>query len=388
MTNNQLRKQEKALWLLLLGATFFIPISIFLSESLIYFYSVPVWAYALVRYRDSRVFRSPFFWPVVLFVALAVAASAWGVNPSGCLRKCHRLSLLATIFMMGDAFRADQPSHWANVRLAVMLFVAGASLQGLFDLVRIPLEVAKNREWMYLGNMRVPQMELVSFCFLLAMLSCRPSKYPRVLLAVLLLISVAGMVIHLKRGVWFAAGFAAVLMGLLTRRPRVAIIVLAVLLVALPVALTRKPITARFEKTRVALWTEVASGLLRDYPWGVGYTGTRYELLQKYTEHMSETPQHLHNNIIQVAAELGWLGLAVWLAWIVVTFWMLLAAYRSLRGRAPEDAAIALGALGAFCGLLVHGMVEYNFGDSEILMVFAFLMGLSDVLWQSRPQSQ
>jgi O-antigen ligase len=187
--------------------------------------------------------------------------------------------------------------------------------------------------------------------------------------------------------VWVAAGLSTILIALLGRRRRVALLVFVLLLVGLPLALTRKPITANFEQTRLVLWTEAAPELLAEHPWGVGYTGT-HGLLEKYTPRMREPQQHLHNNVVQIAVELGWLGMVVWLAWMATTFWVLLASYRALRAREPQTASIALGAFAAFCGLLTHGMVEYNFGDSEILMTFTFLMGLSAVLWQTRHQPQ
>ena len=42
-----------------------------------------------------------------------------------------------------------------------------------------------------------------------------------------------------------------------------------------------------------------------------------------------------------------------------------------------EAAGIALGVLGAFCAVMLNGVVEYNFGDAEIFMVLCFLMAMS-----------
>ena len=44
-------------------------------------------------------------------------------------------------------------------------------------------------------------------------------------------------------------------------------------------------------------------------------------------------------------------------------------------------AGIALGSLAAFCGVMLNGVVEYNFGDSEILMLLCALMGISSAIW-------
>ena len=41
------------------------------------------------------------------------------------------------------------------------------------------------------------------------------------------------------------------------------------------------------------------------------------------------------------------------------------------------DRALAAGVLCAVVGLLPNGMVEYNFGDTEILLLYCMLAGLA-----------
>jgi hypothetical protein len=38
---------------------------------------------------------------------------------------------------------------------------------------------------------------------------------------------------------------------------------------------------------------------------------------------------------------------------------------------------LALGALGGLVGFLTSGLVHYNWGDSEVIMIFYFIMGLA-----------
>ncbi|HVF44157.1 MAG TPA: hypothetical protein VM936_14130, partial [Pyrinomonadaceae bacterium] len=52
----------------------------------------------------------------------------------------------------------------------------------------------------------------------------------------------------------------------------------------------------------------------------------------------------------------------------------------ALRRRAPEgwvERGLLLGALGGLAGFVAGGLVHYNFGDSEVVMVFYFIMGLA-----------
>lgn len=48
-----------------------------------------------------------------------------------------------------------------------------------------------------------------------------------------------------------------------------------------------------------------------------------------------------------------------------------------------------LGALGGLAGFFASGLVHYNFGDSEVAMIFYFIMGLCLVVErESGPQGK
>ena len=86
---------------------------------------------------------------------------------------------------------------------------------------------------------------------------------------------------------------------------------------------------------------------------------------------VNETNPHLHNVPLQIAAERGLPALAIWLWFVVVSIRELL---RSLRQ--PESRPLAAGGLAAMASMLAAGMFEYNFGDSEFLMLFLVLLTL------------
>jgi hypothetical protein len=47
-------------------------------------------------------------------------------------------------------------------------------------------------------------------------------------------------------------------------------------------------------------------------------------------------------------------------------------------------ASISLGIFGATVGFLLSSLVHYNFGDSEVVMIVYFLMGLAVVMDRER----
>lgn len=86
---------------------------------------------------------------------------------------------------------------------------------------------------------------------------------------------------------------------------------------------------------------------------------------------------HLHSTPLQIAFERGLPALLVWAAWLFVYGRML---WRLARGRLGDDwvaRGLCLGALGGLVGFVAAGLVHYNFGDSEVVQVFYFVMGLA-----------
>jgi Lipid A core - O-antigen ligase and related enzymes len=86
---------------------------------------------------------------------------------------------------------------------------------------------------------------------------------------------------------------------------------------------------------------------------------------------------HMHSNLLQIALERGVPALIIWLAFLYVyarTLW------RSLRKDGKLgwiERGILLGALGGVAGFFTSGLVHYNWGDSEVVMVFYMIMGLA-----------
>jgi hypothetical protein len=89
---------------------------------------------------------------------------------------------------------------------------------------------------------------------------------------------------------------------------------------------------------------------------------------------------HLHSTPLQLAFERGLPTLLCWLALCALYARMLWRLARRPRARDFVERGILLGALGGLIGFLLSGLVHYNFGDSEVVMVFYLIMGLALVV--------
>ena len=100
-------------------------------------------------------------------------------------------------------------------------------------------------------------------------------------------------------------------------------------------------------------------------------------IIQVYPHYRDKTAvnqlnPHLHNVPLQIAAERGLPALAVWI-WFIVT---LVRDFLQAPARANFRRSSNAGARGRSAAMLAAGLFEYNFGDSEFLMLFLVLVTL------------
>jgi O-antigen ligase len=114
--------------------------------------------------------------------------------------------------------------------------------------------------------------------------------------------------------------------------------------------------------------------IIKENPW-LGTGPHTVSKVFQYPEYgLSEQAKrnvHLHNNMVQLAAERGLPALAAWLAFLG---WALVALMRLFRKDDPSLKAAAAAALAVVVALFVAGFFEYNFGDSEITVLLYFLL--------------
>lgn len=90
---------------------------------------------------------------------------------------------------------------------------------------------------------------------------------------------------------------------------------------------------------------------------------------------------HLHSTPLQLAFDRGLPALVFWL-WIMWLFWRTASGGKNLLrdSRDSNGHGILLGATGAVAGFFASSLVNYNFGDGEVALVFWWLMGIVVVM--------
>lgn len=197
---------------------------------------------------------------------------------------------------------------------------------------------------------------------------------------------VVALVATYTRNAWM--GTLAGVGTLLALRSKRLLLALPVLLVVIAIAAPpsiRERAMSSFDSTfpanqdRIAM-LEAGVAMVKDHPiFGVGMNMVPREYLKYRTSRARdsagatepETRSHLHNVPMQIAAERGLPALAIWL-------WFVLAAGAGLWGllRHGRTQTVAGAGLAALIAMVVAGLFEHNFGDSEFLVLLLGLLTL------------
>ena len=92
---------------------------------------------------------------------------------------------------------------------------------------------------------------------------------------------------------------------------------------------------------------------------------------------------HMHSDYLQLALERGVPTLIAWLILLGTYAWTLWKTQRRVSKQDWIEKGLVLGALGGLLGFMSSGVVHYNWGDSEVVMIFYLIMGLSLVVARS-----
>jgi O-antigen ligase len=253
---------------------------------------------------------------------------------------------------------------------------------------------SRGRDWRATGfyNHWVTYSEVLQLIASLALGLFLALKQKRSLIGVLLFTAVIGLVFALgmtvTRASWIGFAVSVVAMLLLSASRRTILIVGACaipLVLASVVLLQQKRSIGFFDKKdqstswREMVWREGFHLLIsnpRHIVVGVGQDSIKGHWREWGLFDNGRQPiGHMHSNLLQIALERGLPALIVWLILIGVYMRML---WRITRRENGDDFArgLALGALGGVLGFFTSGLVHYNWGDSEVVTVVYFIMGL------------
>jgi O-antigen ligase len=364
---------EQAGALALIGVAGALQFSIAISQILL-LVALLCWAAVLVIRRE-RFEAPPLFVPLVVYAAVTLVSAAFSIDPRASLIDCKQLVL----FLIVPAVYRLVGGRQAQTLMTVILTCAAISAAfGVIQYGILHYDHLNQRPQGTLGH----YMTYSGLLMIVITLACARILFnsgDRTWAALVLPALAVAVALTSTRSAWVGvcAG-AALLFALKDFRLFAVLPIVAAIFFALAPGMITKRFVSMFDNKdptridRVAMLHE-GERMIAAHP----LTGVGPNMVERrYAEYrgddaVNKVNPHLHNNPLQIAAERGLPALAVWL-------WFVVAVCRDLQRRFASGSQrfLASAALAATIALLTAGLFEYNFGDSEVLMLFLIVVTL------------
>ena len=364
---------ERTAFLTLLGFVATLQLSIAVAQILLTITGL-LWVILYFKQRDVNKLP-PWFLPLALYALATLGSAAFSLNPLESFMDSKQLLLFLIVPIVCRLARGERALTVATIIISIG---AASAIWGIVQFGILEYDHLGRRPHGWMSH-------YMTYAGLLMVVS---------------VVAAARVLFHAKDRTWSALVIPAVLVAIaltLTRSAWVGTCVgLSLLLVlkdfrllaALPVlaalffGLAPPQVTDRLYSTfdlqdptnrdRLAM-ARTGVRMIQDYP----LTGVGPNMVQEvYVDYRDAnavqiTNPHLHNVPMQIAAERGLPALALWL-WFVLS--VVVSLFRKLQTTTYKS--LSAGGLAALACMLAAGLFEYNFGDSEFLMMLLVIITL------------
>ncbi len=360
-------------WRLLILFVFALPLSIAVS-SIILTVLIALWA-RLVITQPYGLLAPKFFLPLVVYAAWTLLSVTFSLQPLTSFIESKEVLLFLVVPVV---FRLAQGQRASTIATVVLTVGAIAAVIGVIQYAILEYDNLGQRPSGSMGHY-MTYSGLLMLIITVAVSRILFGNSERMLALIVLPALVVALVVTLTRN---ALVGACVGVGLLLVLKNFRLLVIAPIAVGAFFAVAPTPVIDRVyssfdlhDPTNRDLLAMVTAGnaMVRYHP----ITGVGPEMVQiVYADYrpptgVNEINQHLHNVPLQIAAERGLPALLLWGWFVVMVVIDLMNKYRQ-----PQSRALAAAGLASVACMLTAGMFEYNFGDSEFLMLLLVLITL------------
>jgi O-antigen ligase len=332
------------------------------------------WLATLVR--DRTLPAAPrFFWPLLAYAAVTMISSAFSIDPIESFIDSRQVYLFLIVPVVYDLARGSRTKTVMDVVVTVGALAAayGIIQYGMlhFDSLRLRPRGTMGHYMTYSGTL----MLVIGVAAARIVFGVRDRVWPALVMPAL----IVALTLTFTRSAWVGVCVGVSLLFILKdfRLTGLIPVIIALLFALAPDRITDR-IMSVFDlrdpssRDRVAM-LQTGAAMIKDHPLaGVGPNMVERVYTQyRDADGVQKVNPHLHNVPVQIAAERGLPALAAWLAFIAM---LAVGVFRIFRS--GQDRVLAAGALAAIAAMLAAGMFEYNFGDSEFLMLFLVVVTL------------
>jgi O-antigen ligase len=332
------------------------------------------WAVLLVRER-RRVEAPGFYWALLAYAAITLVASALSLDPRTSLIDSKQLAVFVIVPMVYTLARGERAATVIDVIVSVGAVSAAI---GIIEYGVLHYDNLGQRPQGFLSHyMTYSGLLMLVITTAVARLLFAESR--RTWSALVMPALIVALAVTLGRSAWIGTIAAVATLLLMKNWRLIALlpVLVAVLFVISPQTVSDRArsifdLNDRSNLDRLAM-LDLGTRIVKDHPVvGIGPNMVPRVYARYRPDYaVNEVNPHLHNVPVQIAAERGLPALGIWLVFIAV----LVAGLWRLRAH-PMARVTAAAALAAVTGMAAAGLFEYNFGDSEFLMLFLVIVTL------------
>ncbi|MDE3056894.1 MAG: O-antigen ligase family protein [Bacteroidota bacterium] len=377
MSKLMAEKFPDILYVLMLAQLYIISISIAAASVLfgVMLLLLVVWSVTERRWLLSGTVLDYFF---LAYLAVELITAATAVYPAEALYNTKRLLLISIVYVVLLSFDSRK-----KIERSLLLLIVTIALLSLGEIAYYftshEARLYVFQSYMTTGGLKMIVC-LLSVPFLLH--GSAPAKM-KFWIALLFLPTFFALLLTDTRSSWLGFLFGLFVIGILKNR---AVIVALLVIVALfflfapPSQIERaKSIVNPYHPAnigRLHMWSTGMKIFAAHPILGVGDSDMHKIYMEYKAPDDVETGGHLHNDYIMLLVTLGSIGFLI----VMAMFVKIGTVELGILHRFSSDwlgSSVALGAFAAFCGFLVNGMFEWNFGDHEIMVFIWFTVGLT-----------
>ena len=347
-------------------------VSISLSQIFISF-ALICWIVVLIRKKQKFIFPS-FFWPLIVYAVLSLVSCFLSINPEASLKDSKELLLFLIVPIVYTGFSKENVLKKANLAL-----LTSAYLSCLYSIFYFFFKAPpRARIEGFMGQVMTQAGLLLLFSCMALSIFIFSRMRIRYLWGLGFLLSLVALTFTLTRSAWVGLIIASSLILLLYKPKALIIMPLAIGLfyLASPQPVKKRVLSIfslKNNKPRIE-YMRIGIKIIKEYPlFGTGpdtvemvFQNPKYKLSDRAKRNV-----HLHNNILQTGAERGIPTLLAWLAFMI---WAFISLIKLLKNKDPTLLPFTVAALAALFALFTAGLFEYNFADSEITMLFLYMI--------------
>lgn len=359
---------------------FFLPLSIVASQAAVVV-AFLCWLFALPKSWHNA-HENKFFLPMALFALLSILSVIFSYDPAQSLWNARNLLLLLIALITYQTIRDE-----LELKLLFATLACGAAITTVWGIVEAFAGNGGGTHGLRLkgtlGHYMTAGGELMIIVLVCTAVTLwYQQKSIRITALVVTLFLFIGLAMTQSRNTYVGVAAGILVLLLLWRKGVVFMLPFALSLVVLisPDILRERifQIADLKDESVVNRFNMAETGIhiIADFPlFGVGLQQVEHIYDRYRTPGAPPNVPHLHNNFVQLAAERGIPAMLVW-TWLIISF-----GIGHLRLFRKEDASDWLkissaAGLAAVVALIVAGLFEYNFGDSEVLMLFLMIVSL------------